>query len=278
MKIINFKNVSTLRILLILALSVGSIIMLFPFLWMVATSFKIPSQIISYPPTLIPDPPTLQYYTRIFTELNFGFFFLNSTYIATVTTLFVVFTSSFVGYVFAKFEFPGRNILFLVILATMMIPFPILIIPLYLIMIRLGWVDSHLALIVPWLFSAFGIFLMRQFIFGIPNELRESAIIDGCSEFRVFWSVILPQCKSALVTLGIFNFMWNWESFVWPLIVLQSEMKFTLPVGLIMFSHQWWTNYGLVMAGATASVVPVLTVFLFFQRYFIQGIVLTGIK
>jgi len=183
-----------------------------------------------------------------------------------------------VGYVFAKFEFPGRNVIFLMILSTMMIPFAVTIIPLFLVIARIGWVDSHLALIIPGLYNAFGIFLMRQFTLGIPNELREAAIMDGCSEFRTYWSIILPQCKSALAALGIFTFMASWNDFLWPLIVLQSYKKFTLSVGLAMFSQQWWTNYGLSMAGATIAVIPVLIVFLIFQRQFIHGIVLTGLK
>ncbi len=179
---------------------------------------------------------------------------------------------------FAKFDFWGKEFIFIMILSTMMIPFAVTMIPLYLIMSKIGWVDSHLALIIPGLYSTFGIFLMRQFMSTIPNELREAAIVDGCGEFRTFWSIILPQCKSALAALGIFTFMWNWDNFLWPLIVLNSENNFTLPVGLSMFSRQWWTNYGLVMAGATVSVIPILIVFFIFQRHFIEGIVLTGLK
>jgi len=245
---------------------------------MVSTSFKTPPQVISYPPTLIPRPPTLEYYNQIFTKLNFGRFFLNSAYISTIITASVLLTSSFVGYVFAKFDFWGKEFIFIMILSTMMIPFAVTMIPLYLIMSKLGWVDSHLALIIPGLYSTFGIFLMRQFMSTVPNELREAAIVDGCGEFRTFWSIILPQCKPALAALGIFTFMWNWDNFLWPLIVLNSENNFTLPVGLSMFSQQWWTNYGLVMAGATISVIPILIVFLIFQRHFIEGIVLTGLK
>jgi multiple sugar transport system permease protein len=272
------NHTDTVKVIEILFLSLGSIIMLFPFIWMISTSFKIPSQIISYPPTLIPRPPTLEYYTQIFTKLNFGRFFLNSGYISAIVTTTALLTSSFVGYVFAKYNFFGKEFIFIMILSTMMIPFAVTMIPLYLIISKLGWVNSHLALIIPGLYSTFGIFLMRQFMTTIPNELREAAIVDGCNEFRTFWSIILPQCKPALAALGIFTFMWNWDSFLWPLIVLTSEEKFTLPVGLAMFSQQWWTNYGLVMAGATVTVIPILIVFFIFQRQFIQGIVLTGLK
>lgn len=274
----NNKRIDFIKLLSIIFLSIGSIIMIFPFLWMLSTSFKISSQIISYPPTLIPRPPILDYYKQIFTKLKFGRFFLNSGYISTIVTLSTLLTSSFIGYVFAKFNFLGKEFIFIMILSTMMIPFAVTMIPLYLIISRLGWVNSHLALIIPGLYSTFGIFLMRQFMTTIPNELREAAIVDGCNEFRTFWSIILPQCKPALAALGIFTFMWNWDSFLWPLIVLTSEERFTLPVGLAMFSNQWWTDYGLVMAGATVTVIPILIVFLIFQRHFIQGIVLTGLK
>jgi multiple sugar transport system permease protein len=272
------KRINYSKLITILLFSAGSIIMMFPFVWMVSTSFKIPSQIISYPPTLIPKPPTIQYYRRIFTELKFTRFFMNSGYISTIVTVTALLTSSFVGYVFAKFNFWGKEFIFIMILSTMMIPFAVTMIPLYLIISKLGWINSHLALIIPGLYSTFGIFLMRQFMSTIPNELREAAIVDGCNEFRTFWSIILPQCKPALAALGIFTFMWNWDNFLWPLIILNSEEKFTLPVGLAMFSNQWWTDYGLVMAGATVTVIPVLIVFLIFQRQFIQGIVLTGLK
>jgi len=271
-------HIDIVKIIEILVLSLGSIVMLFPFIWMISTSFKTPPQIISYPPTLIPKPPTLEYYTQIFTKLNFGRFFLNSGYISVIITASALLTSSFVGYVFAKFNFWGKEVIFMMILSTMMIPFAVTMIPLYLIISKLGWINSHLALIIPGLYSTFGIFLMRQFMSSIPNELREAAIVDGCGEFRTFWSIILPQCKPVLAALGIFTFMWNWDNFLWPLIVLNNEDKFTLPVGLSMFSQQWWTNYGLVMAGATISVIPVLIVFFIFQKQFIQGIVLTGLK
>lgn len=259
-------------------LTIGSVVMLVPFIWMVSTAFKIPSQIISYPPTFIPRPPTLGYFIRIFTEMKFLRFFLNSGYIVTLVTLVTLFTSSFVGYVFAKFRFWGRDIIFLGILSTMMVPFSVTMIPMFLLMTRLGWVDTHLPLIIPLFFSTFGIFLMRQFIHTIPNELREAAVIDGCSEFRIFLTIIIPLCKPALAALAIFTFMWNWDSFLWPLIVLQRENLFTLPVGLAMFSQRWWINYGLVMAGATVTVVPVLLVFLLMQKHFVRGITLTGLK
>lgn len=214
------KRLEFHQIIAIIILSLFSVVMIFPFVWMIVTSFKVPSEVISYPPTLIPRQPTLNYYVRVFTELNFLLYSWNSLYISIIATLSTLFTSSIVGYVFAKFRFRWREPLFLIILSTMMIPFPVTIIPLYLLMHRLGWIDSHLALIVPQLFNTFGIFLMRQFMHTIPSDLRDAGRIDGCSELRIFLQIVLPLCKPALAALAIFIFMWSWDSFVWPLIAL----------------------------------------------------------
>ena len=259
-------------------LVLGSVIMVFPLIWMISTAFKIPSQIISYPPNIIPKPPTLQHFNRILEVPYFVRSFLNSAYIASLVATVSVFTSTFVGYVFAKFRFFGRNVIFIMILSTMMIPFPVTMIPLFLVISTLGFGNSHAALIVPSLYTTFGIFLMRQFMSTVPNELREAAIIEGCNEFRAFRSIILPQCIPAISALLIFQFMWHWESFVWPLIVIQSTAKFTLPVFLATFSNEWWTDYGMVMAGATITVFPILIVFFFFQKQIIHGMALTGLK
>ena len=266
------------RFIATIFLVLGSVIMVFPLIWMISTAFKIPSQIISYPPNIIPKPPTLQHFDRILKVPYFGRSFLNSAYIASLVATVSVFTSTLVGYVFAKFRFFGRNVIFIMILSTMMIPFPVTMIPLFLVISTLGFGNSHAALIVPSLYTTFGIFLMRQFMSTVPNELREAAIIEGCNEFRAFRSIILPQCIPAISALLIFQFMWHWESFVWPLIVIQSTAKFTLPVFLATFSNEWWTDYGMVMAGATITVFPILIVFFFFQKQIIQGMALTGLK
>ena len=259
-------------------LVLGSVIMVFPLIWMISTAFKIPSQIISYPPNILPKPPTLQHFNRLLEVPYFGSSFLNSAYIASLVAAISVFTSTLVGYVFAKFRFFGRDVIFIMILSTMMIPFPVTMIPLFLVVSTLGFGNSHAALIVPFLYSTFGIFLMRQFMSTVPNELREAAIIEGCTEFRAFRSIILPQCMPAISALSIFQFMWHWESFVWPLILIQSTAKFTLPVFLATFSNEWWTDYGLVMAGATITIFPILIVFFFFQKQIIRGMALTGLK
>ena len=266
------------RFVATIVLVFGSVIMVFPLIWMISTAFKIPSQIISYPPSILPKPPTLQHFNRLLEVAYFGSSFWNSAYIASLVAAISVFSSTLVGYVFAKFRFFGRDVMFIMILSTMMIPFPVTMIPLFLVVSTLGFGNSHAALIVPFLYSTFGIFLMRQFMSTVPNELREAAIIEGCTEFRAFRSIIIPQCMPAISALSIFQFMWHWESFVWPLIVIQSTAKFTLPVFLATFSNEWWTDYGLVMAGATITIFPILIVFFFFQKQIIRGMALTGLK
>jgi multiple sugar transport system permease protein len=256
----------------------GAASMLFPFFWMVITSIKIPQEVLSYPPILIPRQVTFERYRRILVELNFVRYFSNSTYISVIVTLGVLFTSAILGYVFAKFDFRGKGVLFVGILSTMMIPFPVLMIPLYLLLGKISLTDTHLAIILPSLFNTFGVFLMKQFMETIPNEFLEAGRIDGASEFRIFYQLIMPQTKPALAALAIFSFMWQWDSYLWPLIALSSDRNFTLPLGLAMFSNQYWTDIGLVMAGATVSVIPVIIVFLFMQNKFVEGITVTGMK
>lgn len=272
------KKRSSFPLLAWFLLIVGAIIMLVPFLWMVLTSVKPANEIVSYPPVFIPSKIIWTRFDRIFKELNFGLYFLNSIYISTLTTVIALFTSALTGYIFAKYEFTGKNLLFTAILATMMIPFTVTMIPMYLLFSKMGLVDHHLSIILPSLYNTFGIFMMRQFMQGLPTELMESGRIDGASEFRIFFRIMLPQTKPALAALGIFIFMWQWDNFLWPLIVLQSDSGFTLPVGLAAFSQQYWTDYGLVMAVATVTVIPVLLVFLCLQKHFIKGITMTGIK
>lgn len=272
------KRIGLYNILAWSFLITGALIMLIPFLWMIITSIKIPKEIISYPPIFLPTKVTFARFYRILTELNFARFFFNSIYLSAIITIVTLFTSALTGYIFAKFEFKGKQLLFIAILTTMMIPFPVIMIPLYLLVSAIGLVDSHFSLIIPALYNTFGIFLMRQFMTSLPTELMESARIDGASEFTIFLRIMLPQTKPALAALGIFVFMWQWDNFLWPLIVLQQEIKFTLPLGLAMFSQQFYTDYGLVMAGATISVIPVLIVFLLMQKSFIKGITMTGLK
>jgi ABC-type glycerol-3-phosphate transport system permease component len=272
------KKLSMSKMIKWLILIAGGITMVFPFYWMVTTSIKTQSEVMTVPPVWIPTEITFDRYWRVLTELNFARFFFNSIYIATVVTLAVLFTSAILGYVFAKFKFKGRDIIFLGLLSTMMIPAAVTMIPLYLLLGKVGLVNSHLAIILPGLFSVFGIFLMRQTMQSIPDEFIEAGRIDGASEFAIFFKLILPQAKATLSALAIFTFMGQWNNFLWPLIVLTSEKQYTLPLGLRMFQGQYWTDMGLVMTGATISVIPIIIVFLFMQRTFVNGITMTGLK
>ncbi|HHY13549.1 MAG TPA: carbohydrate ABC transporter permease [Thermoanaerobacterales bacterium] len=256
----------------------GGFTMIFPFYWMIITSVKIQSEVMKIPPVIIPTQITFERYWRVIDELQFGRFFFNSLYIAVTVTLAVLFTSSIVGYVFEKFQFKYRNAIFLGLLSTMMVPSAVTMIPLYLLLGKVGLVNNHLAIILPSLGNVFGIFLMRQTMQSIPNEFIEAGRIDGASEFTIFWKLILPQTKATLSALAIFTFMGQWNNFLWPLIVLSSQDQYTLPLGLRMFQGQYWTDMGLVMTGATISVIPIIIVFLFMQKTFVRGVTLTGLK
>jgi multiple sugar transport system permease protein len=204
--------------------------------------------------------------------------FLNSFFVATVVTAIRLLTSALAGYVFAKFRFPGNRIIFLMILSVMMIPGPVFLLPTYQIVRYLGMLNSYWALIVPSLYTPFGIFLMRQYMHSIPTDLVDAARIDGCSEYRIFFQIVLPLCGPVIAALGIFEFMWNWDNLLWPLVVLNKRKLYTLPIGLALFSNHRGSDYALIMAGSTIAVIPVIIVYLIFQRWFIQGIALTGMK
>jgi multiple sugar transport system permease protein len=266
--------------LAVFILSVGGLFMALPFLWMVSSSLKSIAEIYVFPPTFIPESIQWANYLEIWRRLPFHLFFRNSFVVATLETLGVLFTSSLAGYSFARLRYPGRDQLFLVYLSTMMIPFAVRMIPLFVLMRTFGWVDSLAALIVPSMFSAWGTFLMRQFMLTIPRELEDAALIDGCSYFRIYWAIILPLTMPALATLGIFHFMGSWNAFLWPLIILNSMSNKTLPLGLAAFQAMvaMKTPWHLVMAAAVVSVVPIMVIFMLGQKYYVRGIVTTGLK
>jgi multiple sugar transport system permease protein len=256
----------------------GGVVMVFPFVWMFLSAFKVPGQIIRYPPVWIPNPWTLDSFEKAWETIALGRLFINSLFQASVVTTIVLITSSLTGYVLAKFRFPGRELLFIALLSTMMIPWPVFLLPQYIVVVWLQLINTYWALLLPGLYSSFGIFLFRQFMHSIPNDLLDAARIDGAGEHRIFWRIVLPLCGPPLAALGIFTFMWNWDSLLWPLIVLNDDNLYTLPIGLALASNLYWTDYGLVMAGSTISVIPVVIVYLLFQRWFVEGIALTGIK
>lgn len=259
-------------------LLLGAVSMVIPFLWMVSTSLKSEQQAYLFPPVWIPDPIMWSNYRATWEALPFDLFLLNSTIVAVFVTLGQLLTCSLGAFAFARLHFPWREPLFLLYLATMMVPFQVIMIPLFVLVRELKWLDSYAGLIVPAVFSAYGTFLLRQFFKSIPNELEDAAKIDGCSYFRIYWNIMLPLSKPALATLGIFVFMWSWNNFLWPLLVTNSlEMK-TLPLGLAYFLGQYTIYWNLLMVGATIALVPILVIFFFAQRYFVEGITLTGLK
>lgn len=266
------------RIFVHLLLFVGIAITLAPFIWMISTSFKSSESVFTFPPQWIPKHPTTEQYQTLFREVNFLQFFKNSVIVAFGITLFSLFLNSLGGFAFAKHKFPGREKIFALLLATMMVPGQITMIPVFLMLKSIGLINSYWGLIIPAGASAFGIFLMRQFITTIPTDLIESARIDGCSEFRIYWTIILPLCKPVIAALGIFTFMGSWNAFLWPLIVMIRENMYTLPVALANLSGQYATKFGLLMAGAVVVVIPVLIVFIVAQRYVIKGVAVTGLK
>ena len=257
-----------------------SFVALLPFIWMIIGSFKTGAEVRQVPPTFFPQQFTLENYTRLLEDpdLPLGLFYRNSAIIAVANVVQVLFTSSLFGYIFAKFEFRGKKLLFGYILATMIIPFQVTMIPGYLILARLGLINRLAGMIIPAAIDAFGIFLFRQFALTIPNDLTDAARVDGASEFRIFRSIVLPELRPALATFGMLTFMFNWNAYLWPLIVLTEQRVRTLPIILTWYSTQHSQQIQLTMAAAVLVVLPVLIVFLFTQRWIVRGITLTGIK
>lgn len=264
---------------LYLLLVVALIAVVAPFVWMILGSFKGEGELRQVPPTWWPETASLDNYTQLFSRLSFGTYFLNSTIVAVVVTAGNLLFCSMLGYALAMLDFKGKKLIFTAVMTTLMIPGVVTFVPLFVLVANAGLVDSLPGLFLPFLVSPFGVFLMRQFILGLPKDLLDAGRVDGAGELRIFRQIILPLCGPALATLGILTFLGSWNNFLWPLVVAQSEEHYTLPVALALYSTgQNSTNYGLLLAGATVVVIPVLVVFLVFQRRFIEGIATTGIK
>ena len=272
-----FRN-SFSRIILYLVLIGSALMMIVPFYWSVGTSLKLEQNVYSNPPQWIPDPLTWANYIHVLTRIPFFRYFANSVFVALITTLGHVFFDTLAGYTFAKLKFPFRDQIFFIMLLALMVPFQVNLIPLYKIMATLHWTNTYLALIVPNLTSIFGIFLMRQFMLTIPNELLDAARIDGCNEFGVFRKVALPLALPGIATLIIFTFMGTWNDFLWPRIVTNSEKFFTLPVGLAQLQMKNTSNVAQIMAGTVLTALPMIIVFLFMQRQFIEGMTAGALK
>lgn len=265
------------KILRYLILTVGSIFMIFPLVWMISTSLKPPMDIFNL--QIIPDNLTLDNYRKIFQESLFLKWFINSLIIAIITTISVVFFDTLVGYIIAKFSFVGRTFIFIMILSTLMVPTEMLIIPWYMMSSEFGWTDTYWGILFPGLMTGFGVFLMRQFMEQIPDDLLDAARVDGMNEYSIFFKIAIPQVWPAISALGIFTFLGNWNAFLWPLIVIESPDLRTLPVGLSFFSSgEAESQWHLIMTGSTIAVIPLILVFILLQRHIIQGITLTGMK
>ena len=257
-------------------LSLLGITTLLPFMWMLFGTFKTAAEVMQ--PTFLPQHIQWENYKEVLATSNLADWYKNSLIVAILSTISVVFFDSLAGYTFAKFEFPLKKLFFIIILSTLMIPTEMLIIPWYVMAAKVGWVNTYWGIVFPGLISAGGVFLMQQFMRGVPDELIDSARIDGMNEFQIFWTIAVPLSGPAIGALAIFNFLGNWNAFLWPLIVSSDRSMMTLPVGMLFFSNEAGSAWEMVMTGATFSVLPLMIIFLFFQRYIVQGITITGLK
>jgi multiple sugar transport system permease protein len=265
-------------LIVVLLLGVGATIFFLPFIWMVFGVFKNSSELTSLNPTLLPAKWTLHNFVRLLQSAPYDRYYVNSLVVAVVATSGTLITSSVSGYVFAKKRFWGREVVFVAILATMMIPFSVTMIPLFILTSKLRLVNTLTAVILPAIAHPFGIYLMRRHVETIPDELVEAAVMDGASEIWIFFQVIVQLSTAAISALAIFSFMFNWNNYLWPLIVLQDSVKMTLSVGIASLQMAAWTSYDLSVTAGAAAVVPVLIVFAFAQRHIVEGLTLTGMK
>jgi ABC-type glycerol-3-phosphate transport system permease component len=275
-----WKSEGAWRVLIWVILVIGAIVMALPFVWLLSSSLKEERQIFQFPPSWIPNPVRWENYTDALTYKPFNIYLMNTMIIVTLNMLAIVGSASLCAYGFARIKFPGRDFWFSIVLATMMVPYFVLMIPQFIIFSRLGWVDTFLPLTVPFFFGggAFNIFLLRQFFRTLPNELSDAARIDGCNDLQIYARIIMPLAKPALATVAIFTFLFSWNDFIGPLLYLSSPENFTVAIGLATFRSVMRTRWDLLMAASTAMILPVVLLFFFAQRYFIQGIVMSGLK
>ncbi len=267
------------RIIFYILFSIGGLILIMPILWMISASFMARQDVLAVPVNLIPPEWHPENYVQLFADFNIGRFFMNSLIVTGSVVVLNLLFASMVGYSLAKFNYPGKNLIFLFIMATVMVPFAVIIIPLFLIVRSLDWVNTYQGLIVPFTMSAFGIFLMRQFMLDVPDDYIDAARIDGASEIGVFFRVVIPLSRPALVTLAILTFVTNWDEFLWPLVVTTTDDYRTLPIGLAKFLEAYQNEWHLLMAGAVVAALPLVLLFLVMQRRFLEGMAgLSGLK
>jgi multiple sugar transport system permease protein len=268
-------------VLLHVVVITGAIITVLPLVWMIYSSFKTTAEIFRYPPWLPPATWSLHNYQSLLEGWTFDRWYGNSLVYAVTQTVLTLFFCSLAGFAFAKYAFRGRNLLFAVLISSTLIPFQLILVPLFIGMSRIGWVNSPYSMVIPWVTPAFGIFLMRQFALSIPTELLEAARLDGASEFRSYWQVVLPILRPGLAALGIWTFLSSWNSYIWPLMILRGDTNLTLPVGVASMQAQAAgsaTPFGEIMAAATLMSLPVIVLFVFVQRYFIAGLTAGSVK
>ncbi|MCI8863768.1 MAG: carbohydrate ABC transporter permease [Lachnospiraceae bacterium] len=277
MKIKNTKT-RAMRAVLYVVLAVLALVMLVPFVWMLSASLKLDKDVFIFPIEWIPKNPRWQNYGDIWSKIPLSTFVLNTGKLTIIVTFLQLLTSSFAAYAFAKLDFKGKDLLFLAYIATIAVPWQVYMVPQFMMMRSMGLADTHLAIIFLQAFSAFGVFMMKQFYEGIPTELCEAARIDGMTEYQIWYRIMLPLSKPSLSTLTIFTFVNTWNDFLGPLIYLTTESKKTLQLGLRMFISQFGSEYGLIMAASVLSLIPVLVVFLSLQKYFVEGVAASGVK
>lgn len=258
-------------------LAVTGLLMVFPFIYMFASSLKTSAEVVQVPPRLFPAVLQLGNYTEVLTIVPLGTQLWNTVIVTALVVAGWVLTSVLAGYAFARLTFPGRDLLFSLYLGTLMVPFAVLIVPMYRMMIWLSWVDTLTALIVPWIFTAYGTFLMRQFFMGIPKDLEEAALIDGAGRWSILFRIFMPLARPAMATLATFAFLYAWNSFLWPLIIISDPQKKVITQGVVDLQALYAARVDLIMAGSTLAVLPTLLVFLFAQRYFIEGVATSGL-
>lgn len=264
------------RALAYAVVTIGAFIMVAPFLWMASTAFKSGGSAFDYPPSWIPQPFTLENFREVWTVVDFGRYLFNSIFISVCVTAGEVLTSALAAYAFARLRFPGRDAMFLMYLGTLMIPGQVTIIPNFILMRYMGWINTYEGLIIPTAFTAFGTFLLRQYFLSIPRELEEAARVDGAGYFQIWWRIIMPLATPAIATLGVFSFMGAWNSFLWPFIMVSTSDMRTLTVALRSLQTEYGTEWGMMMAGSLIAMLPMLVIFLAAQRYFVRGIATSG--
>jgi multiple sugar transport system permease protein len=266
------------RAVLYFLLVIALIVVVFPLAWVVSSSFKPGDEVFAFPPSLLPEEPRIENFVELLTEYPFARWLANSFFVAIGVTALSLLFHSMAGYALARLEFPGRNLLFLIIMSTYMLPIYAILVPRFLVVKQLGWLDSYQGLIIPSVFHAFGIFAFRQFFLGIPRELEDAALIDGASRIRIFFEIVLPLSRAIFLTLGVIFFIANWDSFIWPLIITRSENLWVAQVGIASFRDPQITFWEYVVAGSTLTIIPSLALFLALQRFIVRGIATTGIR